>query len=261
MADEDMIKKLTGANVGFAGPINLKPDKLFVDYDVLTITNGVTGANKTDYHYTGVVPGRDFKITQDMLADLRNVVANDPCPHCHEKLKFQRSIEVGHVFKLGVKYSSALKAQYLDTEGKAHDMIMGCYGIGVNRILAAAIETYHDDNGIIWPISIAPYQVTVIGLGRTADDEVSKTAEKLTADLEALGVDVLLDDRDQRPGVKFKDADLLGMPIRITVGQKTLAEGKVELKLRKGGDMQLIDAATAAQTIKDLVAKMMAELA
>jgi len=261
MADDITIKKLTGANVGFAGPVNLKPDKMFVDYDVLTITNGVTGANKTDYHYIGVVPGRDFKISQDMLADLRNVVANDPCPHCHEKLKFQRAIEVGHVFKLGVKYSSALKAQYLDTEGKAHDMIMGCYGIGVNRIFAAAYESYHDENGIIWPISIAPYQVTVIGLGRTADDEVSKTAEKLTTDLEAMGVDVLLDDRDHRPGVKFKDADLLGVPIRVTVGQKTLAEGKVELKLRKGGDMQLIDSATAAQTIKDLVSKMMAELA
>jgi prolyl-tRNA synthetase len=137
---------------------------------------------------------------------------------------------------------------------------MGCYGIGVNRILAAAIETYHDDNGIIWPISIAPYQVTVIGLGRTADDEVSKTAEKLAADLEAAGIDVLLDDRDQRPGVKFKDADLLGIPVRVTVGQKTLAEGKVELKLRRESEVKLIDAGNAAETIKSLVEKLLAEL-
>jgi prolyl-tRNA synthetase len=261
LADDETIRKLTGAKVGFAGPVGLKTDKIFIDYDVLTITNGVTGANKTDHHYTGVVPGRDFEVKEEMLADIRNVVANDPCPHCHEKLQFQRSIEVGHVFKLGVKYSSALKAQYLDAESKTHDMIMGCYGIGVNRILAAVIESSHDDNGIIWPISIAPYQVNIISLGRSADDEVSQTAAKLTADLEAAGIDVLLDDRDQRPGVKFKDADLMGLPIRVTIGQKTLADGKLELKLRREGEVQLIDAATAADTIKNLVATMLQELA
>jgi prolyl-tRNA synthetase len=260
LADDATITKLTNAAVGFAGPIGLKPDKMFIDYDVPAITDGVTGANKSDYHYVGVVPGRDFKIEPEMLGDIRNVVVDDPCPHCGEKLKFQRAIEVGHVFKLGTKYSSALHAQYLDAESKTQDMIMGCYGIGVNRILAAAIETYHDDNGIIWPISIAPYQVTVIGLGRTADDEVTKTAEKLAADLEAAGIDVLLDDRDQRPGVKFKDADLLGVPVRVTVGQKTLAQGKVELKLRRENEVQLIDAGSAAETIKSLVEKLLAEL-
>jgi prolyl-tRNA synthetase len=260
MADDATITKLTAAAVGFAGPIGMKPDKMFIDFDVVAITDGVTGANKTDHHYVGVVPGRDFTIEQSMLGDIRNVVVDDPCPHCGEKLKFQRAIEVGHVFKLGTKYSSSLHAQYLDTEGKNNDMIMGCYGIGVNRILAAAIENYHDDNGIIWPISIAPYQVTVIGLGRTPDDEVSKTAEKLAADLEAAGIDVLFDDRDQRPGVKFKDADLLGIPVRVTVGQKTLAEGKVELKLRRESEVQLIDANSAAETVKTLVAKLMAEL-
>ncbi len=260
MADEQTIRKLTGAEVGFAGPVGLKPSKMIIDYDVLSITNGVTGANKTDHHLTGVVPGRDFAITESMLADIRNVIANDPCPHCHAKLGFQRSIEVGHVFKLGVKYSSVLGAKFLDAEGKSHDMIMGCYGIGVNRILAAAIETHHDENGIIWPISLAPYHVSIVGLGKTSDDEVSKTAEKLAGELEAAGIDVLLDDRDQRPGVKFKDADLLGIPIRVTVGAKTLAEGKVELKLRRDKDVQLIDAATAAETIKNTVKQLFDEL-
>lgn len=260
LADDGTITKLTGAAVGFAGPIGIKPDKMFIDFDVPAITDGVTGANKTDHHFVGVVPGRDFTIEPEMLGDIRNVVEGDPCPHCGAKLKFQRAIEVGHVFKLGTKYSSALHAQYLDAGGKNQDMIMGCYGIGVNRILAAAIEAHHDENGIIWPISIAPYQVTVIGLGRTPEDEVSKTAERLAAELESARIDVLFDDRDQRPGVKFKDADLLGVPIRVTVGQKTLAEGKVELKLRRDGEMQLIDVDGAVETIKTLVGKLMAEL-
>ncbi len=259
MADDQTIRKLTGAEVGFAGPVGLKPSKMIADYDILSITNGVTGANKTDYHLTGVIPGRDFAITKDMLADIRNVVSDDECPHCHHKLKFQRSIEVGHVFKLGTKYSSAIGAKYLDAEGKTHDMIMGCYGIGVNRILAAAIESHHDENGIIWPISIAPYQVIIVGLSAT-DEQVKSTAEKLHNELEAAGIDVLLDDRDQRPGVKFKDADLLGIPIRVTVGPKTLAEGKLELKLRREKDLKLIDAATAKETVINLVGQLQDEL-
>jgi prolyl-tRNA synthetase len=259
MADDATIEKLTGAAVGFAGPVGLKPSKMIVDYDVIGITNGVTGANKSDYHLTGVLPGRDFMITKDMVADIRNVVTGDECPHCHHKLEFRRSIEVGHVFKLGTKYSSALAAKYLDAEGKTHDMIMGCYGIGVNRILAAAIESHHDENGIIWPISIAPYQVIIVSLSAT-DEQVKSTAENLHDELEAAGFDVLLDDRDQRPGVKFKDADLLGIPIRVTVGPKTLAEGKLELKLRREKDVKLIDAATAGQTVKDLIAQLTAEL-
>jgi prolyl-tRNA synthetase len=259
LADDATISKLTGAAVGFAGPVGLKPSKMIVDYDVIGITNGVTGANKTDFHLTGVLPGRDFAITQDMLADIRNVVSNDDCPHCHHKLKFQRSIEVGHVFKLGTKYSSALGAKYLDAEGKTHDMIMGCYGIGVNRILAAVIESHHDENGIIWPISIAPYQVIIVSLS-TTDELVRSTAEKLHTELEAAGLDVLLDDRDQRPGVKFKDADLLGIPIRITVGPKTLGDGKVELKLRREKDLKLIDAATTGETVIKLVGQLQQEL-
>jgi prolyl-tRNA synthetase len=160
---------------------------------------------------------------------------------------------------LGTKYSSALGAKYLDAEGKTHDMIMGCYGIGVNRILAAAIESHHDENGIIWPISIAPYQVIIVGLSAT-DELVKSTAEKLHNELEAAGLDVLLDDRDQRPGVKFKDADLLGIPIRVTVGPKTLADGKLELKLRREKDLKLIDAATAKETVLNLVGQLKDEL-
>jgi len=255
LADDETIRKLTGADVGFAGPVGLKPDKMLIDYDVLTITNGVTGANKTDFHLTGVVPGRDFTVTKEMVADLRNVVTDDECPHCHAKLRFQRSIEIGHVFKLGTKYSSSLNAKFLDAEGKSHDMIMGCYGIGVNRILAAAIESHHDENGIIWPVAIAPYQVTILPLSIT-DEKVRTTAEKLYADLQAAGIDVLLDDRDQRPGVKFKDADLLGFPVRVTVGQKTLAEGKIEVKPRKDQQMQLVEVGQAVETIKNILQQL-----
>ncbi len=252
LADDNTIRKLTGADVGFAGPVGLKPSKMIIDHDVLSITNGVTGANKTDHHLTGVVPGRDFNITQDMVADIRNVVTDDQCPHCHAKLRFQRAIEVGHVFKLGTKYSSSLGARFLDAEGKSHDMIMGCYGIGVNRILAAAIESHHDENGIIWPAAIAPYQVTILPLSVT-DDKVRSTAEKLYADLQVAGIDVLLDDRDARPGVKFKDADLLGFPVRITVGQKTLAEGKVEIKPRREQQVQLVEVANAIEAVKNIL--------
>ncbi|MFA5864909.1 MAG: proline--tRNA ligase [Phycisphaerae bacterium] len=259
LADDATIKKLTGAQTGFAGPVGLKPDKMIIDYDVLSITNGVTGANKTDYHFMGVVPGRDFTINETMLADIRNVVSDDLCPHCHQKLRFARAIEVGHVFKLGTKYSSVLGAKYLDAEGKNHDMIMGCYGIGVNRILAAAIEAHHDENGIVWPISISPYQVNLLSLSLT-DEKVRTTAEKLHDELEAAGIDVLLDDRDARPGVKFKDADLLGFPIRVTIGPKTLAEGKVELKLRDQKEVQLIEVEKASDIIRDLVAQLMRKL-
>jgi prolyl-tRNA synthetase len=259
LADDATIRKLTGAEVGFAGPVGLKPSKMIVDYDILSVTNGATGANKTDYHLTGVVPGRDFAVTEKMLAYIRNVVSDDECPHCHHKLKFQRAIEVGHVFKLGTKYSSALEAKFLDAEGKTHDMIMGCYGIGVNRILAAAIESHHDENGIVWPIGVAPYQVNILPLSIT-DEPVRSTAEKLCADLEAAGIDVLLDDRDARPGVKFKDADLVGIPIRVTVGSKTLANGKVELKLRREKEVRLIDAASAAETVKGLIRQLEQEL-
>ncbi len=259
LADDETIRKLTGADVGFAGPVGLQAEKVIIDYDVLNITDGVTGANKTDYHLTGVVPGRDFSVDDKVVADIRNVIEADPCPHCGKPLKFQRAIEVGHVFKLGTKYSSALGAKFLDADGKSHDMIMGCYGIGVNRILASAIERSHDQAGIIWPISIAPYQVIILGLN-VSNEQVSKAADELYAKLSSAGVEVLYDDRDLRPGVKFKDADLLGIPIRITIGPKGLADGNVEIKLRREKDAQTIALDKAERKIRELIDMLFAEL-
>ena len=259
LADDETIRKLTGADVGFAGPVGLQAEKVIIDYDVLNITDGVTGANKTDYHFTGVVPGRDFSVDDKVVADIRNVIEADPCPHCGKPLKFQRAIEVGHVFKLGTKYSSALGAKFLDADGKSHDMIMGCYGIGVNRILASAIERSHDQAGIIWPISIAPYQVIILGLN-VSNEQVSKAADELYAKLSSAGVEVLYDDRDLRPGVKFKDADLLGIPIRITIGPKGLADGNVEIKLRREKDAQTIALDKAERKIRELIDMLFAEL-
>ena len=262
LADDVTIRELTGAEVGFAGPVKLdtqKACKIVVDYDVLTITDGVTGANETDYHLTGVVPGRDFSLVDKIIADIRNVVENDPCPRCGKPLKFQRAIEVGHVFKLGTKYSSALGAKFLDAEGQSHDMIMGCYGIGINRILASVIETSHDDAGIIWPISIAPYQVIILALN-VSNEQVTKSANELYEKLTACGLEVLYDDRDLRPGVKFKDADLLGIPIRVTIGPKGLAEGNVEIKLRRDKEARTIAFVDAYSKIIELKNMLFEEL-
>ncbi len=259
LADEATIKDMTHAETGFAGPVGLNAQQLIADYDIYGMTDAVTGANKTDYHLTGVVPGRDFDLKADQAADIRNVVAGDQCPRCGAALKLHTAIEVGHVFKLGTKYSGTLGAQYTDAQGKNHDMIMGCYGIGVNRIIAAAIETSHDENGIIWPISIAPYEVEIVAV-KMKDDENRQAAEKLHDELQAAGIDVLLDDRDARPGVKFKDADLLGVPIRVTVGPKGLKDGIVEVKLRRESDAQNVPVDQACQFIKDTAERLYGEL-
>ncbi len=259
LADDKTIRDLTGAEVGFAGPVGLKASKIVVDYDILSISDGVTGANKTDYHLIGVIPGRDFSLEDKIIADIRNVIDSDPCPHCGGTLRFKRAIEVGHVFKLGTKYSSALGAKFLDSEGKTHDMIMGCYGIGVNRILASAIEKFHDDGGIIWPISIAPYQIMLLALN-VSNEDVKRAADELYDKLLSAGLEVLYDDRDIRPGVKFKDADLLGMPIRVTIGPKGLADGNVEIKLRRDEQSQNVSLGEAVDRIKELVDMLFAEL-
>ena len=252
LADEGTIRKLTGAEVGFAGPVKLSAEKMIVDIDVWAIADGVTGANKTDYHLVGVVPGRDFAVDADRVADIRNVAQGDQCPKCSGELAFERAIEVGHVFKLGTKYSTAIGAEFTDAEGKSHSMIMGCYGIGINRILAAAIEVNHDESGIIWPISIAPYEVIILPLS-AKDEQVAGLAEKLHDELEAAGVDVLLDDRDARPGVKFKDADLIGIPVRVTIGPKGLANNVVEVKLRNEAEAKNVPVDQAGQYIRQLV--------
>ncbi|MCC7292751.1 MAG: proline--tRNA ligase [Phycisphaerales bacterium] len=240
-ADPALIKNLTEADVGYAGPVGLSNVRIIADQAVTVMHDAITGANRTDHHLTGVNPGRDFEIKES--ADIREAVPGDRAKN-GAPLTFRKCIEVGHVFKLGTKYSDALGATFLDEKGASHPMIMGCYGIGVNRILAAAIEASHDANGIIWPASIAPFRVIICSLD-TREADVMSTSEKLHDELESRGVDVLWDDRDQRPGVKFKDADLIGIPVRITVGKKGLAEGVVEVTTRKDGQTQRLGVAGA----------------
>lgn len=232
LASQEIVEEVTGAKVGFAGPINLRKQvKIYADYSVIKVVNGIVGANKTDAHIKNVNYNKDYKA--DMVADLRKVVHGDICPRCKkEKLQFSRGIEIGHIFKLGTKYSKSMKATFLDASGKENFMVMGCYGIGVTRILAATIEQSYDENGIIWPVAIAPFKVSIIPVD-FKDEKTKEVAEKIYKKLKDLRIDVLLDDRDERVGIKFKDADLIGIPFRITVSKKTLVDNVVEFKERK----------------------------
>ena len=231
MAVPESIQKLTGAEVGFAGPQGLAGKEgvcLIADPAVMVMHNAASGANKTDYHVTGVNPGRDFEPVE--VADIRYPVEGDVSLE-GSPLIFEKCMEVGHVFKLGTKYTVSMKAHVLDENGKSVPMIMGCYGIGVNRIVAAAIEARHDDAGICWPMSIAPFAVLIVALD-VREEEVLAAARRLHDELESRGVEVLLDDRDARAGFKFKDADLIGIPLRVTIGKRGLADGIVEIKRR-----------------------------
>jgi prolyl-tRNA synthetase len=228
LADEKTSRVVTGAPVGFAGPVGIQC-AVVADHDVPAIANAVTGANEADAHLTGVAIGRDYELSTTY--DLRMALDGDACPKCKAVMKLVHGIEVGHVFKLGTKYSVALAAEFLDEKEQRHPMIMGCYGIGVNRIVAGLAETSFDDNGLIFPLSLAPYEVLVIPLNVT-DPETMALAEQFYKELGAAGVDVLLDDRDARAGFKFKDADLIGIPLRIVIGGKGLKEGQVEVKWR-----------------------------
>ncbi len=232
LASPEIVQDVTGAKVGFAGPVNLKKKiKIYADYSVVNIVNGVIGANKTDTHIKNVNYGKDYKA--DTVTDLRKVVHGDICPRCKkEKLQFSRGIEIGHIFKLGTKYSKSMKATYLDANGKENLMVMGCYGIGVTRILAATIEQSYDENGIIWPVALAAYKVAIIPVD-FKNENIKKVSEDIYKKLRQNKIDVLLDDRDERAGIKFKDADLIGVPYRITVGEKNLQNGNVEFKDRK----------------------------
>lgn len=237
LAEPEVIERVTGAPVGFAGPQTLKVEHLIADFGLRGRGNMVTGGNEVDMHVTGVNPGRDFTPTQ--WANIRFAEEGDACPRCEGELKILRGIEVGHIFKLGTKYSKPMRCTFLDEQGREKDMVMGCYGIGVGRSAAAAVEQNFDDDGIIWPIPLAPFHVVIIPIGKP-DSEEMKLAEKLEAELTARGLEVLLDDRNERPGVKFKDADLIGLPLRITVGKKALAQGAVELKERGAGEFGLV---------------------
>lgn len=233
LAGPELVKQWTGASVGFAGPVGLGIERIYADEEVMRDTGWAAGANKDDAHVLNLDIPRDVKLTAS--ADLRTVTVDDPCPACGGGVEMPRGIEVGHVFKLGTKYSEAMNATFLDEAGKEQHMIMGCYGIGVSRILAAAIEQNHDEFGNVFPPSIAPYEVALLTLG-AKDEAVVAKSEELYELLSAKGVEVLLDDRNERPGVKFKDADLVGFPIQVVVGGKALARGVVEAKNRRTGE-------------------------
>jgi prolyl-tRNA synthetase len=247
LAEPPLIEQVTGAPVGFAGPVGLKVKiPIHADREIQRIVNGVTGANQADAHLVGVNLHRDFEV--DAFADLRNALDGDPCPRCSSRLAMRHAIEVGHVFKLGTKYSEAFGARFLDAGGQLHPIVMGCYGIGVNRILAALIETSHDDAGIVWPVSLAPYEVLLAPL-LVADEATRAATDRLYAELAAAGIEVLVDDRDVRAGVKFKDADLVGIPLRVVLGERGLKEGKIEVKWRWDQKAEMIDLDGAAETI------------
>ena len=244
------VELITGAKVGFAGPIDLKQKiEIVADTEIPNMKNFVVGACDTDYHFKNVNYGRDFEA--DKVADITNAKEGDICPKCSKgTLKMARGVEVGHIFKLGTKYSKALNCVYLDKEGKENLMVMGCYGIGVSRVLAAIIEQHHDDDGIIWPSIAAPYKVIVIPT-KVNDEANMSLAEKIYSELNDAGVEVLIDDRNERPGVKFKDADLIGIPLRITVGRRA-AEGIVEVKERAGSEAREVSLEEAVSIAKGI---------
>ncbi|MBN2064835.1 MAG: proline--tRNA ligase [Sedimentisphaerales bacterium] len=261
LAPEDIVERLTGAKIGYAGPVGLfdKVDRVFIDHGVAALAVGYAGANKTEYHIGNVVPGRDFPLAgaDITVLDIRNAAQGDTWQG--KRLLFKRGIEVGQVFKLGDKYSKKLGAEYLDESGKRQTCLMGCYGIGINRIMASAIELSHDADGIIWPISIAPFEVLVT-TANPNDEQVAAAAEKIYQELLEKDIDVAYDDRNQRAGVKFKDADLIGIPLRITVGRKTLDNGQVEIKVRRQSESQLVDLDMAVDTALDKITELWQEL-
>lgn len=232
-ANEAEVRSAAGCGAGSIGPVGLKA-RVVADRAVAAMADWVCGANEDGFHLTGVNWGRD--LPEPEVADIRNAEAGDPSPDGKGTLEIARGIEVGHIFQLGNKYSSAMGATYLDESGQSQVMEMGCYGIGVSRIVAAAIEQNHDDRGIIFPAAMAPFQVVVVALGLAKSAAVKETAERLYADLQAAGIDVLFEDRDERPGVMFADMELMGIPHRITVGDRALANGEVEYKCRRTGE-------------------------
>jgi len=249
MADEEMIREVTGGPMGFSGPVGLKIP-IVADRAISGMRNMVVGGNEEDVHLMNANPGRDFQVSE--FADIRVAQAGDPCPRCGGRLEIWRGIEVGHIFKLGTKYSEAMGATYLDAEGREKPLVMGCYGIGVGRTVAAAIEQNHDEDGIIFPISIAPFHVYLLPVN-TNDPEVMGVSERLYEELEGEGVEVLFDDRDERAGVKFKDADLIGIPLRLTVGERNLKEGKVEIRKRRTKETVLVGIEETVQRVKELI--------
>jgi prolyl-tRNA synthetase len=250
-ADEKIYTELTGSPVGFAGPVGFR-GRLIADYGIRLVTDGVAGANKLDTHLIHVDPGRDFK--PEAYVDVRKAFAGDPCPRCGKPMAYSRGIEVGHTFKLGTRYSSSMKATYLDDGGQAQTMVMGCYGIGVSRVVAACIEQSHDEQGIIWPQTLSPWDVEIVPLN-LGEPNVKKTAESLYQKAQEIGLEVLLDDRDLHAGTKLKDADLLGIALRIVVGERKIREGKVEWKARAQEAAEDLSAAEVVSRLQERLAK------
>jgi prolyl-tRNA synthetase len=249
LADAEETKSVLGCAVGSLGPVQAKDVEIVADHAVAAIVNGVCGANEENYHYINVNPERDFEVSQ--FADLRFIQEGDLSPDGEGKILFAKGIEVGHVFKLGTRYSEAMGATYLDENGRTQPMIMGCYGIGVSRTMAAVVEQFNDDKGLVWPTALAPFDLHLIAVNMK-DATQAELAEGLYAKLKAARFDVLFDDRPERPGVKFADSDLIGLPIRITVGKKA-SEGIVELKVRKTGDMHEVHVDELQSTIESIM--------
>jgi prolyl-tRNA synthetase len=257
LADDQTIAEVTGGARGYSGPVGLKIP-VHADFELRGSRGMITGANEGDKHIVNVDLERDANVTA--FADLAMVRAGDTCPRCKGELQEKRGIEVGHVFKLGTKYSDAFDASYLDENGEKKIMVMGCYGIGVTRTLQAVIEQCYDDNGIIWPISVAPYPVAVLALD--PDDEVcAKACSDMCSKLNDAGIETLIDDRDDRPGVKFKDADLIGMPVRVVISRRSMKENSIELKLRTSQDKQMIPLSDAVSEITKIVNNLFSEMA
>lgn len=249
MASAEEIEKLTGAPMGFSGPAGIKNLKIIADKDIKRAVNAVVGANKKDTHFINANIDRDFKV--DIWADIRVAQEGDLCVSCKEPLELKKGVELGHIFKLGTKYSSSMKAVFLDADGLEKPLIMGCYGIGISRIAAAVIEQYHDKDGIIWPVNLAPFKVAVIPVVSNNDQHM-KLAVEVYEKIKAENIDCLIDDRDLRPGVKFKDIDLIGIPVKIIIGDKAAAENKLEVKFRKSGKTVFLAKEEIINAVKDL---------
>lgn len=247
LADQKMAQQIANTKAGYVGPVGLSI-RLLIDHAISSMTEAITGANEYNYHLKNVIPGRDFSL--ENVNDFRNVKEHDNCPNCDGTLHLSRGIEVGHIFKLGTKYSEQLGATLFDPSGKAQNIVMGCYGIGISRLLSAIVEQYHDSNGLIWPKSVAPFQVHVIPVS-TKDQNQLQIANELYSQLKERGIDVLLDDRHENPGVKFNDSDLIGLPLRVVVG-RSINEGLVEIKERNG-ELQKTPIRNAADTIIELL--------
>jgi prolyl-tRNA synthetase len=252
LADANTTKEVLGCSVGSLGPIGVDGVEVVADHAVEAIVNGVCGANEEDFHFINVNPERDFKV--NAYADFRFIKEGDPSPDGNGTIVFAKGIEVGHVFKLGTRYSEAMNAVFLDENGRTQPMIMGCYGIGVSRTMAAVAEQFNDDNGLVWPTTISPFDVHLIAVNMK-DNEQAALAEQLYSDLKKAGLEVLMDDRQERPGVKFADSDLIGLPVRVTVGKKA-SEGIVEMKIRKNGEMQEIHKDELAETLKNILKEL-----